>query len=442
MLPPTWRADEMHSRCLTLLLAACAGALPVAAHGANWLEVSGNENPDAPRIRPLVILQPTYTHIDADPISGLQGALSAYNGQTIFNNQVQPNFEDTTQFQFMRARFGARGRLTDQINYLALVETGRNAMTSRRDVMLAALSVTFNHLPGARIRAGLFKVPTDEEAIMAVHSASRYIHFSNVVQNLLVEQPVRHAGPTANPTLANAQPVSGCNCFNDWGVQVYDWFDRGPWEFSYAAMLSNGGELENLSDQDGNKDLTLRLQASYVFGGKGPARQDLSFFVWRQSGERRFGVGDHDRIREGLGFKLLKGPYRLSGSYLRGDGMIIAGLNPPFAGSPYAVGVDEKADGWYLEGGWRFHPKWEVDLRHDVLHLMTENPVNTRVPATTTLGLQHFPRKDTRISLNYEWRGAEVAHPDAIADLVQRSNALAIPANLGDRISLQLTWVY
>ena len=64
------------------------------------------------------------------------------------------------------------------------------------------------------------------------------------------------------------------------------------------------------------------------------------------------------------------------------------------------------------------------------------------MPATTTLGLQYLPRKDIRVNFNYEWRDAEVPHPDAIADPVQRNNALAVPANLGDRISLQLTWVY
>lgn len=431
----------MRARCLSLLMAACIPVLPLDAHAANWLELFGNESPDAPLIRPMVILQPTYTYIDADPISGLQGPYSSYNGQYIYNNQVSPNFEDHSQFQFMRARFGARGKLTDKINYFAIIEAGNNLLTSQRDVMLSSLSLTFNHLPGARIRAGLFKLPTDEEAIMAVRRAP-YTYFSTAVQNLLVEQPVRYSGPTANPALSNARAVSGCNCFHDWGVQVYDWFNRGAWELSYAAMVSNGGEIENLSDQDGNKDLTLRVQASYIFGGKGPSRQDLSVYLWHQDGERRFGASDQDRIREGLGFKLLKGRYRLSGAYLRGDGMIIAGFNPPFAGNPFGVGADEKADGWNVEGGWRFHPKWEVDLRYDVFHLMTENPVNSRETAATTLGLQHFLRDDTRISLNYEWRDAKVSHPFAIADAVQRSNAMAVPANIGDRISLQLTWVY
>lgn len=428
--------------CMLRLFAVCAGVVSLAAHAANWLEVFGNEAADAPYFRPFAIVQPTWTRIDAEPISGLQGPLAAYNGRYIFTNQVPPDFGDTSRLLVMRARLGARGRLTDRINYYALIEAGDNPMTLQRDVVLAGLSLTFNHLPGARIRVGLFKLPTDEEAIMAGPNLSPYVYFSDVVQNLLVEPPLRATGPSSNPMLTRGEMVSGCNCLHDWGIQVYDWFRRGPWEVSYAAMLSNGGELENPGDQDGNKDLTLRAQVSYIFGGAGPARQDLSLFAWRQEGERRFGGADHSRIREGVGFKYLKGPHRLAGSWLRGDGMIIAGLNPPFAGQAYAVATDEKADGWYLEGGWRFQPKWEVDLRHSVLHLMTRHPINTRLPQTTTLALQHFLRKDTRISVNYEWRRGAVAHSEAIANPVERANAMAIPANLGDRVSAQLTWTY
>ena len=210
-------------------------------------------------------------------------------------------------------------------------------------------------------------------------------------------------------------------------------------------MLSNGSEIETPVDTDDNKDLTVHLRAAYVFGGKGPGRQDVAVYLWRQQGEREFGQADHDRIREGLGVKLNKGPYRVSAAYLQGDGMIVSGYNPPFTGSPIAVGVDEKADGWYLEGGWRFHPKWELDLRHDVFNLMTETATNTRELTTTTLGLQHFLRKDTRISLNYEWRDVKVSNPAALPDAApqyQRSNALAVADNLGDRLSLQLTWFY
>jgi len=426
------------------LMAASILTLSHGANAANWLELFGNEPPEAPLFRPLALLQPTYTYIDADPISGLQGPLASNNGKHIFNNQVLPDFEGHEQFQFLRARFGGRGRLTGKINYTAFIEAGKNPMTVQQDVMLSSLSLTFNHLPGARVRAGLFKLPTDEEAMLAVGLAYPYTYFSSVVQNLLIEQPVRFVSSMpGNASLANAEAASGCNCFHDWGVQLYDWFNRGDWEFSYAAMISNGSEIENLVDTDSNKDLTLHLRAAYVFGGKGPNRQDLSAYIWRQAGEREFNHTDHDRIREGLGVKLSRGSYRAAAAYLRGDGMIASGYNPLFSGSPIAVGVDEKADGWYLEGGWRFHPRWELDLRHDVFNLMTENAINTRELTSTTLGLQHFLRKDTRISLNYEWRDMVVSNPSAIpATGFQRSNAQAVADNLGDRISLQLTWYY
>ncbi len=201
------------------LLVLCAGMLPLAAQAANWLEVFGNEAADAPRFRPFAIVQPTWTHIDAEPISGLQGPLAAYNGRHIFPNEVPPDFGDTSRLQVMRARLGARGRLTDRINYYALVEAGRNPMTLQRDAVLAGLSLTFNHLPGARIRVGLFKLPTDEEAVMSGPRLSPYVYFSDVVQNLLVEPPLRALGPSSNPTLTRGEMVSGCSCLHDWGVQ-------------------------------------------------------------------------------------------------------------------------------------------------------------------------------------------------------------------------------
>ncbi len=57
---------------------------------------------------------------------------------------------------------------------------------------------------------------------------------------------------------------------------------------------------------------------------------------------------------------------------MQGEGLIVSGPNPPFVGQPTQVGVTEKADGWYLEGGWRFLKDWEVDLRYDKYNRMTK----------------------------------------------------------------------
>lgn len=427
-----------HAVTASLLLAA------PAAMAANWLQIQGQESPDSGPFKVFGFAQPTYTYIDADPIQGLAGATTPFNGQLTAPNLVGPELEDNDALQFNRLRVGARGNLIPgRINYFALIEAGKNAITAQRDVMVTDASVTFSYIPGARIRAGLFKLPTSEEALVAVHTSFPYVYFSNVATNLLIESPVKSTGAVNITGASNGTVVSGGSGFRDIGIQVFDAFNKGPWEFSYALMLSNGNEIEELSDDDGNKDITGRFQVSYVFGkSKGPNREDASFWLWHQNGERAFGGQDFDRIREGLGARYQKGPWRATAEYLRGDGMIVAGPNPPFPGQPTQIGVNEKADGWYVEGGWRFLKDWEIDLRYDTLDRMTETAALEREFTTTTLGANWYFYKNTRLTLNYEWRDLEVSNPAAIPAGAQRNNALAIADNLGDRVSLQLTWFF
>jgi hypothetical protein len=46
------------------------------------------------------------------------------------------------------------------------------------------------------------------------------------------------------------------------------------------------------------------------------------------------------------------------------------------------------------------------------------------------------------VTLNYEWREAEVPNPLAMINPTQRANANVVANNLADRISLQLTWFF
>jgi len=437
----------MKSR-LTLVGALVALACTNPVQATNWLQVQGNEPANAPLFKPFGFLQPTFTFLDDNPVTGLQGAAAIYNGQDQVANLVGPDLEVGSKLQLNRARLGARGVLSpisNKINYFFLTEAGRNAVTAEHDVMITDASMTFNFIPGARLRAGLFKLPTGEEALVAVHTSYPYVYFTGMSENLLVERQVAPStAPGAAPTgLAKAEVTSGGSGFRDIGVQLYDWFNTGPWEFSYAAMLSNGESIDRLGDSDGNKDLTLRLQSSYIFGGKGPNRDDLSVYLWRQGGERRFGTQYYDRVREGAGFMFRKDVYRLSGEYIQGEGMIAGGPNPPFTTAPFnVVGLEDKAHGWYLEGGWRFHPKWELDLRHERFDRMTESAANEREFTTTTLGLQYFINEDTRVTVNYELRNVEVSNPEAITPAANRANALTIADNLDDRVSVQLTWKF
>ena len=194
----------------TLLIAT----LPAAAHGANWLQVQGNEPPASGPFKAFGFLQPTYTHVDADPIQGLLGAAAPFNGQFIAPNLVGPELEDNDELQFNRARLGLRGNiLPGRINYFVLAEAGKNAITSQRDVMLTDASLSFNYIPGARIRAGLFKLPTSEEALVAVHTSYPYVYFSNAATSLLIEYQVRptgavHASGASNGSVAAADQAS------------------------------------------------------------------------------------------------------------------------------------------------------------------------------------------------------------------------------------------
>jgi len=73
---------------------------------------------------------------------------------------------------------------------------------------------------------------------------------------------------------------------------------------------------------------------------------------------------------------------------------------------------------------------------------MQQTAANEREFATTTLGIQYFIDPSTRIIFNYEWRRMNVTDPAAIPAGPARDNALAIAGNLGNRISLQLTWSF
>jgi phosphate-selective porin len=438
---------------IAVMLAAC---LPLSAHAANWVDVIATEPANAPAIKPFGFVQPTYTYIDADPLSGMGGAAATANGQYQIQNQVGPTFEKEDQLQFLRAQFGLRGRLTDKINYFLFTDVGHNLTTVQHPVMVTDASMTFSFIPGAKIRAGLFKLPTGEEALVSNPVAFSYVYYSVVTSALVQETfyrdvtgtPAGCAVLTGNTSLDCGKAVAGNNAFRDWGIQVFDSFRKDNWELGYAAMISNGNEIENLSDNNSSKDLTGRLQLSYVFKGKGPLREDANAFIWRQSGERTYGGTDYDRIREGVGYRVTKGPFRTSGEYIRAKGMVAGGPNPPVVPAsgnlepPYNLNLAPagKADGWYLEAGWHFHPDWEIEARYDEFDRSYDDAAAQRVFKTWTLGGQYFINKNTRVTLNYEWREAEVPHPLALTNAIQRSNANIVANNLGNRVSLQLTW--
>lgn len=452
----------------TALVAAFAHA--PASFATNWFQLQNNEQPGAAPYTFWGFVQPTYTHVYADPVRGITApaGLVPYNGHVYLGNMVGPDLTHTDQLQMFRARPGVRGVIpgTDEkINYFVLGELGNNGLTRERHEVLTDASATFNYIPGARIRVGLGRLPLGEEAMTGVQVLD-YINFTSVTDQLLNERfvtPYTNTARTHSPILGvqfkQSKLTGAVAGYRDVGVEVYDWFNRGRWEYAYAVMVSQGNGItwdDRLNG--GNHDITGRMQAAYVFQGSGPKREEATVYAWHQEGKRAYNGSDYSRVREGVGAKYLRHGLRLSGEYIRAKGMIYIASAPQFndVGAPafepvdlMAVESSNKANGYYLEAGWKFAPQWEADLRYDTLDKMTNSAFDERKATTWTLGGQYFYSPKLRFAVNYEIRSVKVPHMDARGTTgtqaqwtTQLNDYKTILDTTGNRLSAQLTWVF
>ena len=435
---------------------ALTGLLLLSANsfGANWLTLQGTEAEGAEQLAKVWgFVQVQYQDDSSDPNPA---------GGYIPPKLIAPNWESQSAFNVNRARIGVRGvamPLDQKINYFLLLELGNNGITEPENSVAKATdaSVTFNHIRGARVRAGLFKYPGSEEGLQAIHVFD-YINFTWVTAQMMLERFPNNNYTPNNPAQSLPPEIPfngferGVGAFRDVGVQVFDWFTVGNnWELSYAVMVGNGNGL-NFSDNDDNKDTYVYASAEKIFGGRGARRQGLKFFGWSQSGVRTadltdddtFNPVEYDRDRYGFGFKYLRKGWRATAEYLVGDGMIWqAPHNPSFGigpgqGNPAAPGngAFAEAKGFYVEGGWRIpKTKWELDLRYDEYNRLDGNLFQIDFKRTT-LGVQYFFNPRVRLALNYEIREGNA--PRFPADVGPNAQV----GGIGDRIALQVTAIW
>ncbi len=425
-----------------LLLLVGISVLPVNA--ANWLMLQGTE-PEGSSDRAKVwgFVQPEYVRTSDTKIKA-----GPWAGQKAIFNQNRPD-SVADEFNVRRARIGVRGvgfPLDSKTNYFMLAEFGNNGITKNGSgsAKITDMSVTMNHIPGFRIRAGQFKFPGSEEALRAIHVAN-YNHFSNFTNQMILERFFDGTGAATNTANVLNGPVGA---FRDIGVQIFDTFKQeNGWEYSYAVMVGNGNGIAR-GDNDDNKDTYLYFSAEKVYGGKGPRRDHLKLFVWSQDGERTLtkeGAGEYDRERSGIGVTYKQGKYRAGAEFMRADGMIFNGTDgaalPGSEGSngniaSFNIATEGEADGYYLHFGYAITPELELDIRHDVLNRLTDNNTAEREFTTTTLGAQYFFNKKSRLTLNYESRDAEAP------GLAGNHNANVILSGIDDRISAQLLFIF
>lgn len=445
---------------------SCAALLgaSVPVQAANWLMLQGTEEPGTSKRAHLWgFIQAQYQKDYSDPNPA---------GQYIPPKLIGPDLNTQSAFNVNRARVGVRGTalpLDSNVDYFLLLELGNNAITEASSgfAKVSDASVTLNHIPGARVRMGLFKYPGAEEGLQAIHVFD-YINFTWVSNQLLLE---RIPNDTYTPnvpaqTIPPAQDFQAFNssvgAFRDTGIQIFDTFAAGGWDHTYALMIGNGNGL-NFSDNNSSKDTYLYWSSEKPFeGGQKARKEGLKFFAWTQRGTRTLDNTDdgehnpveYDRDRSGLGFKYFKKPFRMTAEYMTGEGMIFVGPDKPTfdqngvaANQPAADGTKGKANGWYVDFGWYIpKTKWQLDMRYDVYNRLTNDPGPPRGPAagrsfeaqfkSLTLGAQYHVNKKTRVAVNYEIR--DVESPDWPTGAGPNANMDGI----GNRLGLQVTTIF
>ncbi|WP_024852111.1 porin [Hydrogenovibrio kuenenii] len=418
-----------------LPIAILAATASTSVQAANWLMLQGTEPANqAPRAKVWGFLQLDYQSTDDTKLKA-----GPYKGKSAAFNQVAPQLSSPSSFNVKRARIGVRGNnfpLDPKVNYFLLTEFGNNGITTGGKAsqgQLTDASVTLNHIPGARIRVGLFKTPGSEKAMQGI-GVYNYVNFTSVVDRLLLERSFTNS--TGDTT--RSQPVSA---FRDTGVEVFDSFNLKGWDTSYAVMMGNGNGLA-MTDNNKSKDTYLYLSTEKVFGAsKGPRRHGLKFYAWSQNGKRTINISgvatDKDRSRSGLGTTYFDGKYRMTAEYITAKGMIYGGTKGaglPADGASFSVQTDEEANGYYVDLGYRVKPNIELNARYDFLDSGTKVAANERKFTNTTLGAQYFFNKKTTLMADYEIRKIEAPAGNATVKSILDS--------LDNRLALQLRVVF
>jgi hypothetical protein len=453
---------------ITLAAIVASQLLSAPVYAADWLMLQGTEPEGAAeRAKIWGFVQPQYTDMDGTKVKD-----GPWKDSDAIFNVVRPDNDSESGFQLRRARLGVRGTgfpIDSNVNYFLLAEFGNNGVTANADgaVVLTDASVTLNHLKDyTRVRFGQFKTPGSEDGLQAIH-VHNYNNFSIVADQLLLERFRDWDGvgnclvPQAGATLEEQAWFLACSggngangpvgAYRDIGVQLFNTFSikdglgTSPWEVSYAFMVGNGNGISR-GDNDDNREFYYYLSAGQVFGGQGPRREDWKVYAWYQDGKRTlletsntgttpfsppdltaFQEKEFDRTRYGIGGTFRKDRYRLYGEYIWADGMInngtdggavpgSVGQNPPgtaFAVSTFNTLTDDKAEGWYLDFGYKVLPNLELDVRYDSLERGTEGS-SQRDFETWTLGAQYFFNKKSRFTLNYEFRDLEAPDGNAV----------------------------
>jgi hypothetical protein len=495
-----------------LAAAGIVAALGVGGQvkAADWIMLQGTEPADRNHLF-FGAVQITGTNHECDTLSGMAapngtatGNVNAgpglNNGRYVNNCRVGPELRDETSGLLMDTLLlGVRGNMIpERINYFLAANAGENATTylpfktsRERLISLTDASVTFSYIPGARIRAGLFRKPGPEEALQAIDAADYALptdFFARVQLERFAEGNSKSGAAIAGQGYAGSISAYGydADAGRDWGVQFFDAFKSGHWTHTYAVMVGNGNGIHQ-NDNNDNKDVNLYWSSEHELAGyssqytlpvtKGPLKHGVKLYGYYQQGARNFIVDaagtesqDFDRIRYGVGVKALGrlfgddwGKHRLGLELMYADGMVFTAptgnvADGLFGGNTmqFAAEKGNKARGITVDYGYYLNKHWQFDLRYSKDDLLYENagvwlPVDERIYTDITLGTNYHFSPKTRLTFNYTFR--DVQAPNSAVPVngtagainnaaVQTSNNDILTSSVGNRLDIRLTHMF
>lgn len=505
----------IHSTFRTAIASLGGGAALICApvaQATDYITLQGVE-PSQISHRILGDIGLTYMYNDCDGLAGVAAPNGTPTGNPNagygLNNGLQrnpcrvgPKFaDDNDGFVVSPLNIRARGHLIqDKINYFVALEAGQNALNYQRFnsdrkhvASLGQASLTFNYVPGARIRVGLMKIPGPEEMLQGIEAAdyaSPTDFINRQMNELFIKGNARSYAPIAGQGYLGNISDSGYDqsTGRDWGVQVFDAFKQGPWTHTYAVMLGNGNGLHHAyTGNHGRPDVNLYWSSEHDLSGyepeylrdlsQNPLKDGVKFYGWYQNGVRNFEIDaagteseDFTRERYGIGFKALgylfgenRGKHRLAMELMQARGMVLLGQSgsvddPNWAGASgiaavqMGAGSGNKARGMTFDYGYYFNPKWSIGYRYSRADTMYEveapflaSDQRNRVNQDVAVSWRFNPR--TRLTLGYtyrDWWAPNAVQPTAASAAainnaaVQTNNAKIYTSGVGDRITLRL----
>ncbi|NLP58220.1 porin [Lutibacter sp. B1] len=274
-------------------------------------------------------------------------------------NYYSGDIEDENTFNFKRARFGIRGRVSEDFSYYVMVETS-DFISSDGDVYLMDAFITYDKYDWLKASLGSFKQPFGLEVTTACHGLTT-INRSIVADQLVAPQ-------------------------RDYGLML---LGKDPSKkFSYSLALMNGRGL-GTKDNNEKKDFIGRL--TYKF-----------FDFVEVGGSFRYGYPnnqDDDRTTFGGDVVVTYKGLKVQSEYIHDEGDYNRAAGGGCGSTPVELG--EKRQGAYVMASYDVNEKFQPVFKYEYFDADTDIK-KLGYQEMMTIGINYFFNKSTRLQINYQ----------------------------------------